>query len=187
MRNSNTLLAVSLLLCAAAARAQAAPQQWQKFEPAGEGFSVQLPTAPVSETRINPTNERMRMRLHRSETGDLSFYVASLDYRGLFPQSAAGFDSFAKGFLDAYCEPARKQGLTCEVTFERALALGGSPGKQYAVALSGNGRRIDGVLRMFMTASHVYAFHALGGKEGDAPIDKFLSSFAIAAGARARS
>jgi hypothetical protein len=187
MRKSNTLIAVLLLLCAVtAARAQVAGQ-WQKFEPAGEGFTVQLPTAPLSETRVSPANQRMKMRIHKSETEALSFYIASLDYSGLFPQSAAGFDSFAKGFLNSYCEPARKQGLTCEVTFQRELALGGSPGKQYGVALSGNGRRIDGVLRMYMTASHVYAFHALGGKEGDAPIDKFLNSFAIAAGGRARS
>lgn len=186
MRRSNTLLAVALLLCAtAAARAQVAGQ-WQKFEPAGEGFSVQLPTAPLTETRVNPADQRMRMHIHKSETADLSFYVASFNYRGLFPQSAAGFDSFAKGFLSSYCEPARKQGLTCDVTFERELQLGGSPGRHYAVALSGSGRRIDGVLRMYMTPSHVYAFHALGGKEGDAPIDKFLNSFAIAAGARAR-
>lgn len=186
MRRSNTLLAASLLLCAAAAARAQAAGQWQKFEPAGEGFSVQLPTAPVSETRVNPANQRMKMRIHRSETEDLSFYIASLDFRGLFPQSAAGFDAFAKGFLNSYCEPARKQGLTCDVAFERELTLGGSPGRQYNVALTGSGRRIDGVLRMYMTASHVYAFHALGGKEGDAPIDRFLNSFAIAAARPAR-
>ena len=184
MRKSHTLLAASLLLSAAAATRAQTAAQWQKFEPAGEGFSVQLPTAPVSETRVNPANQRMKMRIHKSETEALSFYIASLDYRGLFPRSAAGFDSFAKGFLNSYCEPARKQGLTCDVTFERELRLGGSPGRQYRVALSSQGQRIDGVLRMYMTASHVYAFHALGGKEGDAPIDKFLDSFALAARAR---
>ena len=187
MRKSNTLLAALLLLSAVTATRAQVAGQWEKFEPAGEGFSVQLPAAPLSETRVDPANQRVKMRIHKSETEDLSFYIASLDYRGLFPQSAAGFDSFAKGFLNSYCEPARKQGLTCDVIFQRELTLGGSPGKQYSVALSGSGRRIDGVLRMYMTASHVYAFHALGGKEGDAPIDKFLNSFAIAAGARARN
>ncbi|HLL76264.1 MAG TPA: caspase family protein [Pyrinomonadaceae bacterium] len=154
---------------------------WQKFEPEGEGFYVQLPTTPTSETKVNPDNQRMQMRTHLSETQTHSFYVASLDYRGLFQRGAVSFDSFAKGFLDSYCEPARKQGLTCEVTFQRELTLSGHPGKQYAITMSGNGRRIDGVLRMYMTASHVYAFHALGGKEGDATVDKFLNSFAIAA------
>lgn len=186
MRTSNTLLAASLLLFAATATRAQAAGQWQKFEPAGEGFSVQLPTAPVSETRVNPADERMKVRIHKSETDTLAFHIASLNYGGLFPQSAAGFESFAKGFLSSICEPARKQGFTCEATFERALTLAGAPGKHYRVVLSGNGRRIDGVLRMYMTPSHVYAFHALGGKEGDAPIDKFLNSFAIAAGARSR-
>lgn len=180
MRKPKITLAVSLLLCAAAAHAQTA-QPWQKFEPEGEGFSVQLPAAPVSETRVNPDNQRMKMRLHKSEAENHAFYIASLDYRGLFQQSASGFEAFAKGFLESYCAPARKQNLTCDVTFVRVLTLGGHEGKQYSVALSGEGRRIEGVLRMYMTPSHIYAFHALGGKEGDASIDKFLNSFAIAA------
>ena len=184
MRRSNITLAVSLLLCAAAAHAQVA-QSWQKFEPEGEGFSVQLPTAPASETRVNPDNQRMKMRLHKSETENISFYIASLDYRGLFRQSASGFDAFAKGFLETYCAPARKQNLTCDVTFVSALTLGGHEGKQYSVAISSEGRRIEGVLRMYMTPSHIYAFHALGGKEGDASIDKFLNSFAITAAKQA--
>jgi hypothetical protein len=179
MRRLNIPLAVFLLLCAVTSAGAQAARPWQKFEPEGEGFSVQLPAAPASETKVNPANERMKMRLHRSESDDLSFYIASLDYSGLFQQSAAGFEAFAKGFLNSYCEPARKQGLTCEATYERALTLGGFPGKQYSVAVSGEGRRIEGVLRMYMTATHLYAFHALGGKEGDAPVRKFLDSFAI--------
>lgn len=186
MRKSNTLLAAALLLCAAAAASAQAGGQWQKFEPEGEGFSVQLPTAPLSETRVNPADQRMKVRIHKSETAALAFHIASLNYGGLFPQSAAGFESFAKGFLESHCEPARKQGFTCEAIFERALTLDGAPGKHYRIVLSGNGRRFDGVLRMYMTPTHVYAFHALGGKEGDAPIDKFLNSFAISAGARPR-
>lgn len=181
MRTSNIQLVVCLLLFAAGAVTAQETQTWQKFEPEGEGFSVQFPTAPTSETKVNPDNQRMRMRMHSSETRSHSFYVASLDYRGLFQRNAIAFDSFAKGFLDSYCGPARQQGFTCEVTFERELKLGGYEGKQYGVALSGSGNRLDGVLRMYMTGSHVYAFHVLGGKEGDATVDKFLNSFAIAA------
>ena len=173
------LAALAALLFSAASAGAQGTQTWQKFEPAGEGFSVQLPAAPASETRVNPADARMKMRLHKSETDSHSYYIASMDYRGLFQQSAAGFDAFAKGFLESYCGPARKQGLICEATFERELKLGGFPGKQYRVIFGNQDQKLDGVLRMYMTATHLYAFHALGGKEGDASVDRFLNSFAI--------
>ena len=172
-------LALLVLLAPVAASQEA--RAWQKFEPEGEGFSVSLPSKPAAETKTNPDDPRMKMRMYTSEAGNLYFRIASFDTSKLFQPSAANFDSFIGGFLKSYCEPARSSGLQCEVTFERALTLNGFDGKQYKISVSGKGRVIGGVLRVYMTRSHVYAMHALGAGEGDALVDKFLTSFNIAA------
>ena len=180
MRKSLSQPLALLVLLASVAASQEA-QAWRKFEPEGEGFSVSLPSKPTAETKTNPDQPRMKMRMYTSEAGNLFFNISSFDTSKLFEPNAANFDSFIGGFLKSYCEPARSSGFQCEVTFERALKLNGFDGKQYKVAMSGNGRGVGGVLRVYMTTSHVYAMQALGAGEGDASVNKFLTSFHIAA------
>lgn len=53
--------------------------------------------------------------------------------------------------------------------------------------MAGRSVKLEGVIRIYMTTKHFYTLQALGAREGDAAIDKFLRSFAItpaAAGGR---
>ena len=185
-RKSLAPAAVLLLLLAHAATAAQQPQTWQKLAPPNEGFAVLMPTRPVQETQTNPSDPRMKMNIWSSQTADRFFYVSSLNFSGLFQPSAAGFESFVNGFLKSFCGPSRQRGLTCETAFDRDLTLSGHRGRQFKIAIGGGGQKLEGVVRIYMTARHFYALQALGGREGDAAVDKFLASFAVPAAAPAR-
>ena len=188
MRSKSYLLAAFMLLAVpVAAAAQTGVELWYKLAPAGGGFSILMPTRAAHQTQTNPADPRMKMDIYTSEGENRFFYVSSLDFTGIFQPSAAGFESFAKGFLESFCDAQRKSGLKCETTFERDLTLGGHRGRQFKLVMAGRSVTLEGVLRIYMTGKHFYALQALGAREGDAAIDKFLRSFAItqaAAGGR---
>ena len=181
MKRKSYLLAAALLLLAHVPAAAQAAETWQKLAPAGEGFTVLLPTRAAQETQTNPGDPRMKMNIYSSDGADRFFYVSSLNFSGLFQPSAAGFESFVTGFLKSFCGPSRQRGLSCETTFDRELTLSGHRGRQFKVAIGGGGKTFDGVVRIYMTGKHIYALQALGGREGDAAVDRFFNSFTLAA------
>ncbi|HEV2765721.1 MAG TPA: hypothetical protein VGV38_22240 [Pyrinomonadaceae bacterium] len=188
MRTKSYLLAAALLLAAhVSAAAQPGVELWYKLAPPGQGFSALTPTRAAHESQTNPADSRMKMEIYTSEGEGRFFYISSLNFAGLFQPSAANFESFVKGFLESFCGTQRQAGLNCETPFERDLTLGGHRGRQFKVVTSGQSVRVEGVLRIYMTQKHFYALQALGAREGDAVIDKFLRSFAITQAAPARA
>ena len=155
-------------------------QTWQRLAPEGETFSVMMPTPISQETKTNPDDARMKLRLYTSESESKFFNISSLDISGRFQPTIPNFESFIKGFLQSYCAPSRQKGLSCETVFERELKLNGHPGKQFRVTIASGERSIEGVLRIYMTGKNFYSIQAIGGREGDAQIDKFLKSFTLA-------
>ena len=180
-RKPRFILAIAASLLTQLTALAQEPQTWERLAPEGETFSVVMPKPISQETQTNPKDARMKMRMYSGEGGDKFFHVSSLNFEGLFQPTAVNFESFMKSFLLSYCEPAKQKGLTCETVFERELNLNGHTGKQFRVTVGNAGRNIGGVLRIYMTEKHIYAFQALGGREGDAQIDKFLNSFALTA------
>ncbi|HEV2762381.1 MAG TPA: hypothetical protein VGV38_05240 [Pyrinomonadaceae bacterium] len=180
MRIKSYLPAAALLVAMhVSAAAQPGVELWYKLAPPGEGFSVLTPTRAAHQTQTNPADPRMKMEIYTSEGEDRMFYISSLNFTGLFQPTPAGFEAFVKGFLESFCGTQRQAGLNCETPFERDLTLGGHRGRQFKVVMSGRSITLEGVLRVYMTTKHVYVLQAIGAREGDAVIDKFLRSFAI--------
>lgn len=183
MRSKPYLAATLLLFVAHASATAQTPETWQKFASPADGFSILMPKQPTRQTRTNPEDSRMKMNIYTSAGEEHHFSVTTLDFTGMFTPSVAGFEGFVKGFLNSICTPPRQQGLSCETTQERDLTLGGHRGRQFRLTLGGGGKTIEGVVRVYMTTKHFYTVQALGGREGDAAVDKFLGSFAVTTGA----
>jgi hypothetical protein len=179
IRLINVLLIAASLLVPFAATAQET-LTWQKFTPVGEGFSVLMASKVSTETSTNPNDAKMKLRSYSSEGDGKFFYVASIDFPSGLTATAANFNAFIGGFLNSFCEPSKEKGYACQTIFVRDLTLSGHTGKQYKISVTGDGRTMDGVLRIYMTKKNFYAMQALNGKEGDASVDKFLNSFTIA-------
>jgi TonB family protein len=160
------LLAGSLLLVSSlCARAQSAPESWQRYTVAGEKFSVVLPTLPAMTTAtmfLYPSGKK-RQEIQLGAYADGSVYQVDI-FENVSPRKS----------LDEFVAE-RTARWKVDLASVHNIEIGGIPGKEFFVPA-----RVGQVSsRLFATDSRLYHF-SVGGATTDDPRAKyFLASIML--------
>ena len=165
--------ALALFVCSAAA-AQTGPVAWRELR-SEAGFRVSLPgpyerTSETAMTGAGLVTQTYLAARHRNAT----FRVGCSEFAGGVPAPAAlMLDAMRDEWL---------AGVEGRLERESAIEVGGAPGLEWAVALSG-GRALRA--RVFVTTRRIYSLtvettaEQLGGEEFRSACRTFFDSFAL--------
>ncbi|HEY0084100.1 MAG TPA: hypothetical protein VGB61_15080, partial [Pyrinomonadaceae bacterium] len=150
---------------------------WQIYTFTGEEFSVALPEMPVLDHSSRPINGRPdeyeKTRNYGAYGDGVVYLLRAYDK----PRAGEDFDYFAKNFMGRLLNA----NLGIEIKAQREMTLGKFPGRQYIVRESKPSRTPDSSIYVFLTRRHAYALRAVGGDDNHPGVQRFLTSFALAA------
>ena len=196
-----TLAALAASLCVTAAASAQTTLEWIVLSPAREGFTARMPVEPV------PTEQRVRengmdasgLRYAADADDATTFVIWSMKGSHAGGQLGGG-DRAAKAaygaipYLDEAAELAwelvapevkrlekkgvkwwRRSAKEAEMIYVREFALSGLPAREYSVTRG----RAGGHIYVCSEGTQVYVVAALGAKDDDAPLRRFVDSFAL--------
>ena len=162
--------AAILIVAAQAALAQSA--SWQRIVPAGESFTVMMPTQAVESSRLIPLGDKgfIHERVFYSLSAGKRFMVAS------FVKTTAdrvpdlsNFNRFASAIEKSF----KGREPQAVLSFDHDLASASGQAKQYRLALG----EYPGVVRLLETDKAFYALVVVGADENNSDTQAFFSSF----------
>lgn len=155
-------------------------QGWVTLTPAGEGFSVQLPSKPQEEPGRAPIlGEEYASKMYTVQ--DATNRIMFLTVMQEFPAAVATLkpverlDEFMNGFRESFIKEITATCPNVDVRLDRELKLNDRLGRQYSL----NCREIPGLIRVFETERRIYVLVVMGGDEKHDGVSRFLQSFEI--------
>jgi len=167
-----------LLSAAAALGAQGAAGEWVKYTSPEGRYSVRLPKEPTLSTQDTTAATGDKLKQHLAQATDSN----SLSMIGYFDYTSAlsfNFDRARDGMVDA---------VKGTLLSERAVSLGGNPGREVKVSAKlPAGPDVLVRARFFNVAGRVYVVQFMFLKSNDTPAlaekcEKFLDSFKVETG-----
>ena len=165
------LLAV-LLVAGAIKQSPAQEEAWQKIAPAGEAFTVLMPTKVVEASRLIPFSDQdsVRERVYYSLAGGRRYMIVS--FMKTTPERALPLSSFEK-FMLGIEQSFKRRDENKSLIFDREVSLNGLSGRQYHVKLG----EYPGVGAFIEQDKAFYALMVIGTEASDPEVQRFLSSF----------
>jgi hypothetical protein len=179
-QNNKIGLAIPLLCLLFVAVPAVAFQGWTKWAPAGEGFSVQLPSKPEEQTTKVPilgSDYLMKMYTEVDESNRVMYLVVMQE----FPRSVGmltpseRLDNFMDGFKSGFVKELTTTCPDVELHQDGELTLKNRTGRQYSL----NCKSVPGLIRVYETEARIYVLLAMGRNEKDDGVAQFLQSFEI--------
>jgi len=180
-RNNRPGHALGLLLLLLASVPAVAAQEWITLTPAGEGFSVRLPSKPREEAGKTPilgNNYLMKLYAVVSEPNHV-LYMAVMQE---FPAAAVAtikpaerLDQFMSGFREGFLKDLTAPCPNVDLHLERELTLKDRPGREYSISC----KNLYGLIRVFDNETRLYVLLAAAHDEREAGPTKFLQSFEL--------
>lgn len=175
LRFINAIL-VAIVVCFIGAAVTAQQVLWTKVAPVGESFIVMMPTAVVEASRIIPLNDQdsVRERVYSSLADGRRYMVVA--FMKTSPDRVPALSSFDKFMRSIEQSFQTSEGeVRKSLTFDRDLSGESGIVRQYHVKLGD----YPGVARFLGTEKAFYALMVVGADEGDAEVQRFLSSFTL--------
>lgn len=191
--NSRAVL-LALLCCTinttvVASRAQGvASDEWVKFAPPDEGFTVVMPRAPfpLAQTgkagALAVAGQRYRLRHDNAEYAVWSFKAEKLpdalrkDAESYLDQCAEiAWDLLVEPYWKKFKHSAPGELFKYNLAYERASPASGYPSRSYLLNL-GDER---GLTHIYAVGSRVYIIAASGAPRESAGVERFVKSFAL--------
>jgi TonB family protein len=162
-----------VLALTSAASAQGGDSKWVSVAPNYEDFVVLMPAKPVLVVRALPFGGGSQVEPMSYEAVDGKVrYSVLLFIKG--EPTPPTFDAFIDGFRHALLGAENGDYL---IDHERDLKLEGRDGKQFVLR---TGQPI-GTVRAYDDSDCYYVLMSVGGRAGEPAVDKFFSSFTLAA------
>ena len=170
----NAILVAVIVCFAVTALAQQEP--WQKIAPVGESFTILMPTQAVEASRRIPLNDQdsIRERVYSSLAAGRRYMVIA--FVKTSPERVpvlSSFDSFILGIEQSF--KGGEGEIRKSLTFDRDLSDQSGIVRQYHLKVG----EYPGVARFLGTEKVFYALMVIGAEEGDAEVQRFLSSFTV--------
>ena len=165
-------LVSTLLVCSVSVPAQ---EQWKKIAPFGEAFTVAMPTAAQSVSRVillsatKSVPARVLYSVANGRRYAIASFVRTTDER---MPALSNFPEFATAMEWSLTSA---EGTTGSVTFLQDLSAGPTIIRQYHLKLGEN----EGVARFIATETSLYALLVIGAEESDSEARRFLNSFVV--------
>jgi len=171
VRLIHLLLPVILVLFAQIAPAQSQP--WKKIAPAGESFTVMMPTQAVESSRLIPLGDKgfIRERVYHSLNDNKRFMVAT--FVRTTADKVPELSSFIN-FVSAIERTFQGREPPAVFSFDRDLTSEPGQAKQYHLTLG----EYEGTVRLLESDKSFYALIVIGTDEHDRNAQTFFSSFA---------
>jgi len=169
----NRLILLAVLLFAGAITQSPAQQgAWQKIAPAGEAFTVLMPTMVVEASRLIPFSDQdsVRERVYYSLAGSRRYMIVS--FMKTTPERALPLSSFER-FMLGIEQSFKSKDEHKSLIFDREVSVNGLSGRQYHIKLA----EYPGVGLFLEKDKAFYALMVIGAEEGDPDVQRFLSSF----------
>jgi len=161
-----------LLFGGAVTQSPAQQAVWQKIAPAGEGFTILMPTRAVEASRLITFSdqETVRERVYYSLAGDRRYMIVS--FMKTTPERALPLSSFER-FMLGIEQSFKSKDEHKSLIFDREVSLNGLSGRQYHIKLA----EYPGVGLFLEKDKAFYALMVIGAEESDPDVQRFLSSF----------
>ncbi|HEY6189848.1 MAG TPA: energy transducer TonB [Pyrinomonadaceae bacterium] len=155
---------------------------WVKVAPVGEEFTVLMPSMPRSRTEGGSNVSARAVNFYSTLTESDMYIVSSSPKAGGEGESVqAMLNPLAGEYQHPFFKQIREQGGQVIVKGQRDLALRGHTGREYRLAVGGDG--IPCVTRVYLTGRRVYTLIWLNNRvdstAGQPRQEKFLESFML--------
>ena len=179
-RNNKLGQALGLLFLLLATAPAGAAQGWITLAPAGEGFSVQLPSKPKEEASQAPVlgdNYLMKMYTVVGDPKNILYMAVMQELPAVVAEMkpAARLDEFINGFRSGFLKELTATCPNVDLKLDRELTLKARTGRQYSFSC----QNTYGLVRVFDNERRIYVLLAMAKAENDASVMKFLQSFEI--------
>ncbi len=172
LRITRLILLAVLPFGGAITQSPAQQAAWQKIAPAGEAFTVSMPTMVVEASRLIPFSDQdsVRERVYYSLAGGRRYMIVS--FMKTTPERALALSSFER-FMLGIEQSFKSKDEHKSLIFDREVSVNGLSGRQYHIKLA----EYPGIGLFLEKDKAFYALMVIGAEEGDPDVQRFLSSF----------